>query len=184
MALWAVALGAGVLKGSMAGHATGKKIDAQIDHWTKVASAKKTTATAEKNAYNERGIQSETMHSQNLLALTKTTQQKVSVIANKVGGSGAQIGSGSPAHVIKSEQAKGESHIRSYQDKMAYEYDNIIAKGQERYDFNMDLANQAQAKADSLDSNRSSMVQQAQFGGLLGGAAQGAMLGSSLGVPV
>ena len=103
----------------------------------------------------------------------------VGKVASSVGGSGAQAGSGTTAHIVASEAARNQFAIDSYTKKADYELENIREKGKnEQARFN-NMADEVASQSKYLSRNRDMMVLESFFGGAVGGAGAGATFKSA-----
>ena len=133
-----------------------------------------------RNAYETRLTQTEQMQSFQLEALQKQKTFNTAKVASGMGGSGALANVGTTAHVVASEEARGQFALNSYTKKADYERENIRNKGIAEQSRFTDMANQAmtaaseaQRQKDYLDRHGDMMVFESMLSGGLGSVGSG-----------
>ena len=162
------------ITGTVSAFGADRKIGRQIDDLDSKKHAYRAQAIQNRNAFETRYAQTEHMHSGQIEALKKQKTFNVGKVASSVGGSGAQAGSGTTAHIVASEAARNQFAIDSYTKKADYELENIREKGKNEQDRFNNMANEVESQSDYLNKNRQMMVFESFFGGAVGGAGAGA----------
>ena len=177
MSFWIV--GTMAVTGTVKAIGTNRQIDRQISDLDDKEDAYKAQAIQNRNAFETRYLQTEHMHSNQIEALKKTKTFNVGKVASSVGGSGAQAGSGTTAHIVASEAARNQFAIDSYTKKADYELENIREKGKNEQDRFNNMASEVENQWKYLKANRDQMVFESFFGGAVGGAGAGATFQSN-----
>ena len=172
MSFWIV--GTMAVTGTVKALGSDRQVGRNIDDLKDKQSSYETQAIQNRNAFETRYAQTEHMHSGQIEALKKQKTFNVGKVASSVGGSGAQAGSGTTAHIVASEAARNQFAIDSYTKKADYELENIREKGKNEQDRFNNMANEVESQSDYLNKNRQMMVFESFFGGAVGGAGAGA----------
>jgi len=174
-------IGTMAVTGTVKAVGTNRQIGRQISDLDDKEDAYNTQAIQTRNAFESRYSQTEHMHSNQIEALKKTKTFNVGKVASQVGGSGAQAGSGTTAHIVASEAARNQFAIDSYTKKADYELENIREKGKNEQDRFNNMADEVASQSKYLSRNRDMMVLESFFGGAVGGAGAGATFKSAWG---
>tara|TARA_X000001388_G_scaffold70545_1_gene59774 strand:- start:600 stop:1145 length:546 start_codon:yes stop_codon:yes gene_type:complete len=178
-----IIVGTMAVTGTVSAFGADRKIGRQIDDLDAKEDAYRAQAIQNRNAFETRYSQTENMHSGQIEALKKQKTFNVGKVASSVGGSGAQAGSGTTAHIVASEAARNQFAIDSYTKKADYELENIREKGKnEQTRFN-NMASEVADQSNYLNKNRQMMVFESFFGGAVGGVGAGATFQSAYGKP-
>ena len=172
MSWWVV--GTMAVTGTVKALGSDRQIDRNIDDLKDKQSSYKTQAIQNRNAFETRYAQTEHMHSGQIEALKKTKTFNVGKVASSVGGSGAQAGSGTTAHIVASEAARNQFAIDSYTKKADYELENIREKGKNEQDRFNNMASEVEDQWKYLKANKDQMMFESFFGGAIGGVGAGA----------
>jgi hypothetical protein len=173
-------VGTMAVTGGLKAMGTDRQLGRQIDDLDAKEDAYRTQAIQNRNAFETRYAQTEHMHSGQIEALKKQKTFNVGKVASSVGGSGAQAGSGTTAHIVASEAARNQFAIDSYTKKADYELENIREKGKnEQTRFN-NMADEVSDQSDYLNRNRQQMVFESFLGGAIGGVGAGAGIKSAV----
>jgi len=161
------------------GIGTDRSINRQREQLLEKERALRKQAIQTRNAYETRFIQTENMHSDKLEALEKTKIFNTNKVLAMGGGSGASVGEGTTAHVVASENARGEFALNSYRKKSDFELENIREKGEnEQARFNS-MADEADDAYQYLTDNGKQMVFESMLTGGMGATGSGVAMKSA-----
>ena len=179
MSLWVA--GSMIVGAIGAGVSADRSINRQREQLLEKERALRKQAIQTRNAYETRHIQTENMHSDKLEALEKTKIFNTNKVLSMAGGSGARVGEGTTAHVVASENARGEFALNSYRKKSDFELENIREKGEnEQARFNS-MADEADDAYQYLTDNGKQMVFESMLTGGTGSIGTGLQAQSAWG---
>jgi len=168
-----IMVGTMAVTGAMNAMGTDRSLRRQEDELESKREAYRKQAIENRNSFETRYYQTENMHSDKLEALEKEKTYNTGKVAGAMGGSGASAGTGTTAHVVASENARGQFALNSYKKKADFELENIREKGENEQNRFNSMADEVEEQRSYIAHNRSSMITESFFGGAMGGASAG-----------